>query len=68
MLKVQYTGEVPLVDHPTGPWKPDEVKEMGDACADALVRERGDMAIYTSDKPRATKKKPKEDEAGGDAK
>ena len=68
MLKVQYTGKVPLVDHPTGPWKPGEVKEMGDASADALVRERGDMTIYTYAKPRATKVKPKEDEAGGDAK
>lgn len=67
MLRVKYTGEVPLVDHPTGPWKPDEVKGMGDACALALVRERGDMNIYTDAKPRAAKKKPKEDKAGGES-
>ena len=51
MKEVQYTGDVGL-DHLTGKWKPQDVRELPDMAAKALLRERpGDMRLYVTVKP-----------------
>jgi hypothetical protein len=67
MLKVKYTGETPLEDHPTGRWEPGEERMMGRACAIALVRERGDMELVKDDpKPKRKPRPSKTATAGGE--
>ena len=52
MTEVQYTGDVGL-DHLTGKWKPQDVRELPDMAAKALLRERpGDMRAYVPVKPK----------------
>jgi hypothetical protein len=45
MIGVKYTGVEILRDHPTGEWKPGEIKMFGRVQAIALARERADMEI-----------------------
>jgi hypothetical protein len=66
MLKVKYTGEEVLDDHPTGRWEPDEVREIGRSCAVALVRERADMELVEDDPKPKAKPKPRKGKAGGE--
>lgn len=45
MLEVKYTGEKPLIGHPTGDWEPEETRMMGRSVAISLVHERADMVL-----------------------